>query len=298
MKDFIILIGIPASGKTTWANNWVNEDPSHRVRISISDLKKTLNSDNSVSSEIAGHLGYQLLQESVKKDLNIVIDDQNLDDAIIKLWYQALQSSGKEDQYTITKKVFHTSVDECIFRDKLRTDSIGEKEIRKTFRRYKDKLTLLANLEIVSKVPNFITNLPRCIIVDIDGTMCLNTTGRSFYNAGDEVLNDTPVVPVCRLIRAYIHEFNVTAIFITGRDRSMSEATKEFINVQLGIENPIVYYRNTTDFRKSYQTKLEVYQKYIRGKYNVDFVLEDNNSVVNMFREQGLTVLQPNASDY
>lgn len=140
--------------------------------------------------------------------------------------------------------------------------------------------------------------MPRCIIIDIDGTMCLNTTGRPFYNAGDEVLKDTPVVPVCRLIRAYLHEFNTTAIFITGRDRSMAKATEEFINIQLGIENPLVYYRNTSDYRKSYLTKLEVYQKYIKGKYNVDFVLEDNNSVVSMFREQGLTVLQPNASDY
>lgn len=33
MKQLIITRGIPASGKSTWAKEWVAEDPDHRVRV-------------------------------------------------------------------------------------------------------------------------------------------------------------------------------------------------------------------------------------------------------------------------
>lgn len=38
MKQILILRGIPASGKTTYALKWVNEDPNHRIRINQDDI--------------------------------------------------------------------------------------------------------------------------------------------------------------------------------------------------------------------------------------------------------------------
>lgn len=42
----------------------------------------------------------------------------------------------------------------------------------------------------------------------------------------------------------------------------------------------------------------EIYEDNIKGKYNVQFVLEDNYKCVKMWREQGLVCLQPNEGKF
>ena len=42
MKTIKVLQGLPASGKTTWAREWVNEDPKNRIRVNRDDIRKML----------------------------------------------------------------------------------------------------------------------------------------------------------------------------------------------------------------------------------------------------------------
>lgn len=44
--------------------------------------------------------------------------------------------------------------------------------------------------------------------------------------------------------------------------------------------------------------KKKIYEDNIKGKYNVQFVLEDNYKCVKMWREQGLVCLQPNEGKF
>ena len=39
MSKLIITRGLPASGKSTWAKQWVLEDTENRVRINQDDIK-------------------------------------------------------------------------------------------------------------------------------------------------------------------------------------------------------------------------------------------------------------------
>ena len=41
-KQVIVCQGIPASGKSTYANEWVLEDPVHRVRINMDSIRNML----------------------------------------------------------------------------------------------------------------------------------------------------------------------------------------------------------------------------------------------------------------
>jgi len=38
----LILMGLPASGKTTYANQWVAEDPDNRVCLNYDDIQRGL----------------------------------------------------------------------------------------------------------------------------------------------------------------------------------------------------------------------------------------------------------------
>lgn len=40
MNKVIICRGIQGSGKSTWAKQWVKEDPNHRIRINQDDFRK------------------------------------------------------------------------------------------------------------------------------------------------------------------------------------------------------------------------------------------------------------------
>ena len=44
----LILQGLPASGKSTYAKEWVNQDPKHRVRINRDTMRLMLNPINSM----------------------------------------------------------------------------------------------------------------------------------------------------------------------------------------------------------------------------------------------------------
>ena len=42
MPKIILCRGIQGSGKTTWAKQWVLEDPEHRVRFNNDDIRNML----------------------------------------------------------------------------------------------------------------------------------------------------------------------------------------------------------------------------------------------------------------
>lgn len=42
MSKIILCRGIQGSGKTTWAKQWVLEDPEHRVRFNNDDIRNML----------------------------------------------------------------------------------------------------------------------------------------------------------------------------------------------------------------------------------------------------------------
>ena len=44
--------------------------------------------------------------------------------------------------------------------------------------------------------------------------------------------------------------------------------------------------------------KEEIYQQHIAGQYNVKFVLDDRQQVVDMWRSLGLTVFQVDEGDF
>lgn len=51
-------------------------------------------------------------------------------------------------------------------------------------------------------------------------------------------------------------------------------------------------------YRAGADCKKKIYEDHIKGKYNVQFVLEDNYKCVKMWREQGLLCLQPNEGKF
>jgi len=56
--------------------------------------------------------------------------------------------------------------------------------------------------------------------------------------------------------------------------------------------------RKTGDSRKDSIVKREIFEEHIKGKYRIQFVLDDRNQVVEMWRQLGLTCLQVAEGDF
>lgn len=134
MPKIILCRGIQGSGKTTWAKQWVLEDPEHRVRFNNDDIRNMLGkywvpSRKGLIKDLKG----LFLWEAMSYGFDIVIDNMNLNP-------KGIVPAVVRPKYDLEFKDFFISLQDCIERDSKRPNPIGEEVIRKTYEKYKDIL--------------------------------------------------------------------------------------------------------------------------------------------------------------
>lgn len=153
--------------------------------------------------------------------------------------------------------------------------------------------------EMLSKRPEHVDGARPAILVDMDATLCLNTTGRPYYGEGaaEGMLNDIAVEGICNLVKSLYEKR--TIFIITGREGTpeIIEATKKWLDSN-SIKVDGLFFRPVKDYSPGAECKKKIYEDNIKGKYNVEFVLDDNYKCVEMWREQGLVCLQPNEGKF
>lgn len=294
MKKLILTRGIQGSGKSTWARQWVVEDPEHRIRINNDDMRNMLGKYWVPSrEELITHSKNLLAIHAMMLGYDIVIDNMNLNPKEIKFWEDIVNTHNVEGKYKyeIEYKDFFIPLEECIRRDAMRPNPIGEKVIRETWKRYKH---FIQTSEVEKYVDNLrkYTGKPKCIVIDMDSTVCFNTTKRPWFGEGaaEGMINDVPNTGVCDVIRQLQEHYLV--VVATGRDTSQEEVTKQWLAKQ-GINVDEYFFRTNGDYRKGVVIKKEQIEA-ILEKYDIVSIFEDCEPIVQMYREMGLTVLQPN----
>ena len=137
MSKLIICRGIPASGKTFWAKQWVLEDPEHRVRINQDDIRLMLGKYWVPSrEELVQHIQKEALIEALERGYDIVIDNTNLNEKVLDNYRALVIDHG--NHAIEFKDFFDTSLSVCIERDKNRDVQVSEKIIRNFYNNYKD----------------------------------------------------------------------------------------------------------------------------------------------------------------
>ena len=137
MNKLIICRGIPASGKTFWAKQWVLEDPEHRVRINQDDIRLMLGKYWVPNREpLVQHIQKEALIEALDRGYDIVVDNTNLNKKVLD-FYRALVIDHGNHAIEF-KDFFDTSLSVCIERDKNRDVQVSEKIIRNFYNNYKD----------------------------------------------------------------------------------------------------------------------------------------------------------------
>lgn len=141
----------------------------------------------------------------------------------------------------------------------------------------------------------------KAIIVDMDGTICENVTGRPWYGKGaaEGMLTDAPYIDIMNMLRTYLEEYEIQLLILTGRNdtKDVRAATLAWLETNWFYPDKL-FMRKPGDYSKTAAFKEKTYVEKIEPYYDVVMVFEDNNACVQMFRDKGLIVLQPQNSDY
>lgn len=144
MSKLIITRGLPASGKSTWAKQWVLEDPEHRVRINQDDIRLMLGKYWVPSREkLVQEIQFDAIIEALSREFDVVIDNTNLNNKVLDQFNRLIKTF--EDYEIEYKDFFDTPLSVCIERDKNRDLQVTEKVIRSFYNNYKDKYPLNGN---------------------------------------------------------------------------------------------------------------------------------------------------------
>lgn len=298
MSTLWLTRGLPASGKTTWAKGWVAEDPASRARINRDDFRAMMfdRPDYSWPQESAvTEASRTAVKALLAAGRDVVADDMNLRPKYVREWVRFARANGAEVQIA----EFHVTVDESVERDSLRERVVGESAIRRMAEKYTRKGQLQpipdetfteVTVEPYVAKPGSIP----AIIVDIDGTLAIHGD-RSPYDL-DRCHEDAPNLAVIEAAQAAARD-EVQVIYCSGREDRVREITAEWLSKHVGVAGPL-YMRAADDKRKDSVVKRELFDVHIRDKYDVRYVLDDRNQVVEMWRSLGLTVFQVAEGDF
>lgn len=133
MSKVIIMQGIPGSGKSYFAKNFVT-GKTDWVRINRDDLRN-MRGDYWIPSQEKLITDWELccLECALKKGLNIIYDSTNLNPKTLKVVTNVI---SKYENYEIEFKLMDTPLDVCIERDSKREKPVGAMVIKRFYNSY------------------------------------------------------------------------------------------------------------------------------------------------------------------
>jgi len=296
-KIIKILIGIPASGKSTWCTNFLRNNQNW-VRVNRDSFRLMLRNETVCEPKIENlitKLSNQTIQSALASKLNVIIDNTNLKEKYINQFIDRFKYFAD-----IEYQVFDISLDKALERDKLRNSTVGDDVIKRMYKDYKILMDTF-HFQPVKKLkhrpdvrPTYQENIPNCTIFDIDGTIAY-MDGRMAYD-WDKVDTDSPVDIVIEHIKHH-KSLGRKIILLSGRDSVSRKLTEEWLEVY-EIEYDELYMRPINDYRKDTVVKKELYEKNIKGKYNVMGVYDDRLQVLEMWHKEGLFTFNVNQGNF
>jgi len=144
------------------------------------------------------------------------------------------------------------------------------------------------------------------IICDLDGTLA-DVAHRRHHVSGQHknwdaffrAMGDDPVIePVLLLLQAWINHHGANSVyFTTGRPEEYRDVTVAWLR-NIGLPTDNLFMRADGDYRADHVVKRQMLEYIRRDGTEVRFVVDDRQTVVDMWREEGLICLQAAKGDF
>lgn len=296
MKELILTIGAPGSGKSTWAKEYARNNSGvvfnrDDMRLSMfgvenrNEYKYTKAREKAVSvAQFASALA-TIHCSGVKC---LIVADTNLNPNTRKAWADFCSEHG----FKLTEVPFHEPLHVLFERNFYRgKDAVPLQVIRDMHQKMR---------EYMGDKIEFNPELPRAIIYDLDGTLAINDH-RSPYDL-EKLSGDAPNKMVIEHLWA-MQSQGYKIITCSGREGGTKDeplkyrvSTLEWLREQ-GISTDAHYQRNQGDSRKDAIVKRELLTE-IALEYNPVLAVDDRTQVVEMWRSVGIECWQVNTGDF
>lgn len=301
MKKMTITVGVPASGKTTWAveqsGKNLNRDDIRQLLFGPfrwGEYAFTKEKEQKVTDT-----QIELIQAAAKEGRDVIISDTNINPETRK----RLESIGKSLGYEIEYRLFHVTKAEAIRRDAKREMSVGESVLNNMYQSYvtncRDMIVGYFGEEIQFNMFNNMGIGRNTVIVDVDGTVADMQRGfpgaRRAYD-WRHVGEDQPRPNVILMVQL-LQKSGMNIVFVSGRDCVCYSETWDWLKKHVGGVFGLVM-REHNDMRPDWLVKLEIIKKLtdprsVGGEaLVVKFMIDDRNQVVDTMREIGMEVFQ------
>ena len=299
----LILVGAPGSGKSTFARYFLRTEDNW-VRVNRDDFRLMQFGDTLMSPFYEERIT-KMVEASVitllKNHTNVIIDATNSSLRTLEDMVRTYTEYAD-----ISFKVFDLSVEELVKRCDKRYEQTGEFIPKSAIEKHVTQLQYTKEKFDFKPIPRTVkeatltytaqdSTLPKAVICDLDGTLSL-LNGRDPYDASsaDEDLLNVPVARVLQMAKAQGYK----VILLSGREQLYREPTERFLSKHQ-IAYDLLLMRTTNDYRKDNIIKKELFQQEIAGKYFIEFLLDDRNQVVDMWRKDlQLPCFQVNYGDF
>lgn len=308
MAKLIVTRGLPGCGKSTAASGWVRMDPDKRMEVNRDAIRLMLGGfvvGSAIQEKMVTKVSHTSIHDLLASGIDVVCSDTNLQMKYMRELYRIAASVGAEVEVWDMTNV---PLDVVLYRNKNRTDKdpVPESVIRRMYAsniKGKGYPLGLPEPDSAGKSPDpFVAALdtPRAIIVDIDGTVASCDGVRSPYDYSRVYLDDARrgIIDIVRMA----HRDGCKVIFVSGRPdiSDVRKDTMAWIEKYVRVPIEALFMRPADRLHiNDAIIKRDLFDAYIRDYYDIVFVLDDRDRVVDMWRRQlGLDCLQVNYGDF
>lgn len=292
MKKAYITVGLPGSGKSTWAQKFMDEYSNilivnnDTIREQIYKKLGHRNWSKQIENQVKD-IREQYISQAASAGCDVIVDNTHLNPPVREYIIKYCESLGFKVEIVDFR---HVPIDECIERDSKREGhkKVGEQVIRKMHKNF------LKEDSGDKSLPEWhpTSEKQNCIIVDIDGTLA-KMKDRGPY---DEhlVYNDDVRKHVLTVVLSLMQTMEDLKVFVfSGRSDRAFDETVRWLNDKCGlfVENSStnsiqpecnveLHMRKSNDNRRDCFVKNDMFDYSVKDRYNVMAIFDDRPQVI------------------
>jgi predicted kinase len=290
MNIIVLTIGISNCGKTTWANEFIESNPNY-MNINRDDARAALTtSSGNIKDYKFSKDNEKFITEKTtecadnyaRNKMDIIISDTNLNPKTREMW----KCWAIKNNYEYCEKVFDVEPHICKDRNIKRDYSVPPYVIDNQYKQLRVYLRILPYIRSGGKSTT--------VIFDMDGTLSDMVGIRKPYE-WKKCIHDKPRKDIINMLNMYSEENYI--IILSGRDSICRPETEAWLDMY-NVKYDYLFMRDVGDNRSDPIIKEEIFNREIEPYYDVMFVVDDRQRMVNHWRNMGVQCLQVQNGDF
>lgn len=302
MTKMKILRGVAGCGKSTYAE----AQPGNPVIVSRDRIRLGIFASNDQDyyavpkevlkskEDLVTKIHDVAIAEALRAGKDVIVDNTHVHPRYIKPIADIGYKAGAEVELVLIDVPLNVALERNKRRGEMGGRFVPENIVREQYAALQQSKNFVLEMPELPE-PYFGTpGKPAAFLFDLDGTTFHMNGKRNPYAHNVDV--DDPDETVLDIVMRF-QSTGLLAIAMSGRE----EITRELSLAALeenGVVPHALFMRSDKDMRKDSVVKAELFDKYVRDNYDVQFVLDDRNQVVDMWRSMGIKTLQVDEGNF